>query len=121
MGRHCHRRANAGGERRAKRASVLAVSSTAMLGWVFPGTTGGCTSLLDHLVRPEKELRRNRDPEGLGGLEIDDQLEPHGLLHGQVPRLRPPKDLVYEGRRAVVQVRVTHSVGDQSAGVDEFS
>jgi hypothetical protein len=35
--------------------------------------------LFDHLIRPLEERRRDRQAEGLGGLEIDDQLELGGL------------------------------------------
>ena len=80
-----------------------------------------CTSLSDHLIRPEEEHRGEREAKGLGGLEVDHQLKFGGLLDRQIPRLRPSKDLVHEARRAVVQVRIAHSVGDQSAGVDELS
>jgi hypothetical protein len=31
--------------------------------------------LLDHLIRPQQERRRDRQAEHLGGLEVDDQLE----------------------------------------------
>ena len=47
-----------------------------------------CTSLLDHLVRLEEKRRGDREPERLGGLEIDNQLEFHGLLHREVGGLR---------------------------------
>src|SRR6266540_2803358 len=40
--------------------------------------------LLEHLVRLEKDGRGNREAEGLGGLEVNDQLEFRGLLHRQV-------------------------------------
>src|SRR5437879_6111943 len=41
-----------------------------------------CAHLLDHLVRLEKEHRGDGEAERLGGLEVDDQLELRGLLHG---------------------------------------
>src|SRR6266851_30705 len=31
-------------------------------------------SWIDHLIRPLQERRRDREAEGLGGLEVDDQL-----------------------------------------------
>jgi hypothetical protein len=38
--------------------------------------------LLDHLVRLQDDGLRNRQPEGFGGLEVDDQFEPRGLFDG---------------------------------------
>jgi hypothetical protein len=43
--------------------------------------------LFNHLIRPLQEGRRDRQAEGLGGLEVDDQLELRGLLDWQVGRL----------------------------------
>ena len=42
---------------------------------------------LDHLIRPVEEGLGNRQPEGLRCLQVDDQLELRGLLHGEIPRL----------------------------------
>jgi hypothetical protein len=50
--------------------------------------------LLDHLVRPRQQRRRDREAEGLGGLEVDHQLELRGLLDGQVGGLGALGDLV---------------------------
>jgi hypothetical protein len=61
-----------------------------------------CTSLLDHLVRQDQKGRRYRDPKGLSGLEVNDELELHGLLHGQVPWLSPFENLVHIGGGAPV-------------------
>jgi hypothetical protein len=44
------------------------------------------------------------EAKGLGGLEVDDQLELHGLLHGQVSGLGPLGDLVHVCGRAAVDV-----------------
>jgi hypothetical protein len=52
------------------------------LHWVVFGWARPCAYLSDHLVRPKQHDRRNREPEGLGRLQVDDQLEFHGLLHG---------------------------------------
>jgi hypothetical protein len=41
--------------------------------------------LFDDLVHKDEEVRGNREPQGLGRLQVNDQLKPHGLLHGQVP------------------------------------
>src|SRR2546422_9416411 len=54
-----------------------------------------CTSLLDHLVRLEEERRGDREPERLGGLQIDDQLELHSPLHREIGWLGTLEDLIY--------------------------
>src|SRR5262245_24675048 len=55
--------------------------------------TGGAASLND-LVRPRQHRRRNRQAEGFGGLEIDDQLELCRLLDREIAGLGPLEDLV---------------------------
>ena len=42
--------------------------------------------LLDNFVRPQEERRRDRQPQDLGGLEVDDQLELGGLLESETGR-----------------------------------
>src|SRR5215471_13927917 len=39
-----------------------------------------CASSFEHLVRPQQHRRWDDQPEGLGGLEVEDQLELGGLL-----------------------------------------
>jgi hypothetical protein len=57
---------------------------------------GGVTAFsLDHLVGAQQERLRNGEPERLGGLEIDGQIELRGLLHRQVSRLGALQDLVH--------------------------
>src|SRR5262249_49773774 len=53
--------------------------------------------LLDHLIRLEADGWRNRDPERLGSLEVEDELVLHGLLHRQVARLDAFEHLVDVG------------------------
>ena len=43
-----------------------------------------CAGSSDHVVRLEEEGRRDGEAQGLRGLEVDDELELHGLLYGQV-------------------------------------
>src|SRR5215467_5303671 len=50
--------------------------------------------LLDHLVRPCQERRRDREAKRLRRLEVDHQLELGGLLDGEVCRLRASEDPV---------------------------
>jgi hypothetical protein len=56
--------------------------------------SGIAVGLLDHLIRPLQERRRDRQAEGLGGLQIDDQLELGWLFNRKVGRLGPLEDLV---------------------------
>jgi hypothetical protein len=42
--------------------------------------------LLEHLIRPLQERRRDRQPEGLGRFQINHQLELRWLLNRQVAR-----------------------------------
>ncbi len=39
-------------------------------------------SWIDHLIRPLQKGRRDRQAEGLGGLEVDDELEPDAQRGG---------------------------------------
>ena len=59
------------------------------------------TSSADHLVRLKEEGWRNRQAEGFRRLEIDHQLELHGLLDGEVARLGAFENLVHEDDRAL--------------------
>src|SRR5215472_4285726 len=43
----------------------------------------------DHLIRPRQHRGRDSQAEGLGGLEVDDQLELRGPLDGQIPGFAP--------------------------------
>src|SRR5215831_139223 len=48
----------------------------------------------DDLVRLEEERRGHGEAEGLRSLEVDDQLELHGQLNGEVSRLGALQDLI---------------------------
>src|SRR5262249_60804762 len=50
--------------------------------------------LFDHLIRPQQQRRRDGEAEGLGGLQIDDELELGGLLDGKVRRLGALEDAI---------------------------
>src|SRR6266851_727082 len=49
---------------------------------------------LDYLIRPLQERRGDRQAEGLGGLQVDDQLELGGLLDRQVSGIGALENLV---------------------------
>src|SRR5882724_7809346 len=52
------------------------------------------TRLLNHFIRSAEYRLRNSQPKGLGGLEIDHELELGGLLDGQVSGLGALQNLV---------------------------
>jgi len=56
-------------------------------------------SLLDHLRRLEEDGLRDGQAKGLGGLEVDDELEGGGPLHRQVRRPGAFEDLVQVAAR----------------------
>jgi hypothetical protein len=53
-------------------------------------------ALFDHLVGENVELRRNHQPKGVGGLAIDHQVEPRGLLDWKVTRFSALENFVNE-------------------------
>src|SRR5215470_677819 len=69
--------------------------------------------LPDHLVRLEQQRRRDGETEGLGGLEVDDQLELRGLLHGQIRGLGPLQDPIHIVGGAPVHVAPTRRIGHE--------
>src|SRR5262245_17469980 len=79
-------------------------------------------SLLDDLVCKDEEMRGHRDPERLGDLEVDDQHELVGSLHGEIAWPGPLQNLVNEDGGPVPQEvhahPIGHKVGWLSAGTD---
>src|SRR5215470_12935426 len=53
--------------------------------------------LLDQLVGAREQRRRDRQPERLGDLDVNDQLELSRLLDGEVGGLGTLEDLVHDG------------------------
>ena len=60
---------------------------------VRPGERGG--PLLDHLGGLEEDVPRDGEAEGLGGLEVDHEVEGRRLLHGKVGGLGALEDAVH--------------------------
>src|SRR5215813_11801343 len=77
-------------------------------------------SSLDHLIRPRQERRWDCQAEGLGRLEIDDQLELGGLLDRQVACLRSFQNLVYVGGGAPMGVGEVRAERDEPPSVGEL-
>ena len=76
--------------------------------------------LLYDLIRPQQHGPWDRQPERLGGLEIDDQLELRRLLDRQVARLGTPQDPVDVRRRPTLQVGEVAPIGHQTAILRKF-
>jgi hypothetical protein len=51
---------------------------------------------MNHLVRADEDRLRNREPEGLGSLEVDDQLELRRPPHGEIGAPSTYPDFVHE-------------------------
>src|SRR5712691_3887790 len=74
----------------------------------------------NHLVRQNEERRGKRHAEGLGGLEVEDQLELHSPLDGQVSGLGAFEDLVHIGGRAPIQVAQVRRIAHEAARLHEL-
>src|SRR5437016_13439184 len=75
---------------------------------------------LNYFIRPVQYRLRNRQPDLLGGLEVDDQLELLRLLDRQFGGLSAFQNLVHIRSRAPVQVGEVHAVGHEPPGFHIF-
>src|SRR6266496_2135246 len=82
--------------------------------------TAANSVLFDHFVGAREQRGRDSEAERLRGSKVDYQLELGGLLDGQIARLCPFENLVYEVRGAAIHVMKAHSVGHQSARCRKF-
>src|SRR6266699_2148310 len=79
------------------------------------------TSSPDHFIGLEEDGRGNRQAEGLGSLEVDDQFVPHGLLNGEVPRLGSFEDLIHIGGDAPKTVKKARPIGHEPPLIHKVS
>src|SRR6266508_739258 len=70
---------------------------------------------LDDLVSPHQQRLRDRHPQRLRGLEVDDEFEFSGLLDRQIARLGTFEDFVYVARGASGHRVEVRSIAEQSA------
>src|SRR5262245_27767602 len=70
---------------------------------------------LDQLVGPLKERRRHRQAEGLGGLQVDDQLELGRLFDGKVSGVGTSQNLVRLNGTAAEEIREIGPIGHEAA------
>src|SRR5262245_21437006 len=75
----------------------------------------------DDFVSPQEQRLRDGQTESLGGLEVDHELEPGGLLDGQIGRLGALENLVDERRHASELVRNIRSIGHQTTDLRIFA
>ena len=76
---------------------------------------------LEQLVRHREQLRRYVEADGLGGLEVDQELEPSRFLHGQVARLGAFEDAVDIARRPAPAGGIVRRIRDETAFGDEIT
>src|SRR5580704_14499229 len=105
---------------RASAATRCLIGQVLLDGMPTPGWALRCR-LLDHLIRPLQERRRDREAEGLGGLEVDDELELGGLLDGKVAGFRALEDAVDVSCGSSKVVRDVRSVCEQSTSRNEVA
>src|ERR1700687_2633604 len=84
----------------------------------LPGPASLIERSPDPLILPLQERRRDRQPEGLGGLEVDDQLELGRLFDGQIAGLGAFQDLVHVEGSSPKQVREDGAIGRETPRID---
>src|SRR5882724_8739554 len=73
----------------------------------------------DDLVDAGEDRGRDRQPEGFGGVEIDDQLKPGRLLDRQIGGLGALEDLSGVDADLTNRVGEARAIADQTAGREE--
>ena len=91
----------------------LAPADRASFAWRLPS--------FDHLIGSGEQRGRDREADGLGGLEIDDQFESSGLRDRQVGGFRSLEDFPRINAGLPICIGLTASVADQAAGFYEFA
>ena len=95
-------------EHRARRMIFLVIAvGPAFFSDLRPLTSDLRLLSLDYSVRSRQHIRRNRQADLLGGLEIDHQLKLRRRFNRQVSRLRSFEDFIHvSGGAAVLKVEV---------------
>ena len=75
--------------------------------------------LLDHLIRPLEQRWRDRQAEGLGGLEVDYQLQFGWLLNRDVSGLGTHQDLVNNACHQARPLDLILAVPDETTSLSE--
>ena len=72
------------------------------------------------MVRTRQHRLRDRQPQRLGGLEVDDQLEFGGLLDGQIRGFGSSENLVHVAGRTAVQIAKVRPIGHEASSLRKF-
>ena len=80
-----------------------------------PGRVVRGVGSLGHLIGSQEQRLWNRQPEGLGGLEVDDQLELRWPFHGQIGWFGTLEDSVHVLGRSPVKIVAIGTVGHEPA------
>jgi hypothetical protein len=73
-------------------------------------------SLFDHLIGAAKQRKRYGNAEGLGGFQIDDQIDLSDLLNRKISRLLPLENSANVFSEYTIRFRVIGSVTHETAG-----
>src|SRR5262249_32340586 len=76
--------------------------------------------LLNYLIRPQQQRRRDGETERFGGLEVDDELEFRRLLYRQIAWFGAFEDLVDIGRYTTGGGYGVRRIGNEPAHLREF-
>ena len=74
--------------------------------------------LLDHLIRPRQQRRRDGEAEGLRGLQVDDEVEFRRLLNRKIARLGALENLIHIIGGASEKIEIIWRVRHQAPGWD---
>ena len=76
--------------------------------------------LFNYFIRSRQYVRRYRQADLLGGLQIDDELELDRLLHWKISWLGTFQNLVHIGSGAAIQVGNARAIAHKPAALDVF-
>ena len=77
--------------------------------------------LLDYLVRQREKCRGNRQPEGLGSLEVDNEIKFGRLLYRKIGWIGPVQNLVHIKADAPDVCEGIRRIRHESSGIDKSS
>jgi hypothetical protein len=75
----------------------------------------------DHLVGAAEQREREREPERPGGLQVDDELDLRGLLHGEIGRLFALEDAAGISSGKAICIGRAAPITHQTTGLDELT